>query len=137
MAPTADSHPRTRLDETIHAPVRLSIMAALAAADRVEFRYLRDLLEVSDSLLSKHMTTLETAGYVVRTPDPTDRRNKVVELTETGRHVLVACRRGINAMEARLLAGATAEDVAAFRRVLDVLAEGGAGLPQHPGRRRR
>ena len=64
MAPTADSHPRTRLDETIHAPVRLSIMAALAAADRVEFRYLRDLLEVSDSLLSKHMTTLETAGYV-------------------------------------------------------------------------
>jgi hypothetical protein len=44
--------------------VRLSLIAALAAVDRVEFRYLRDLLQASDSLLSKHMTTLETAGYV-------------------------------------------------------------------------
>jgi DNA-binding MarR family transcriptional regulator len=39
-------------------------MAALAAADRVEFRFLRDTIEVSDSLLSKHMLTLEEAGYV-------------------------------------------------------------------------
>jgi DNA-binding MarR family transcriptional regulator len=61
---TPGSHPRTRLDDAIHAPVRLSVMAALSGADRVEFRYLRDLLEVSDSLLSKHMTTLENAGYV-------------------------------------------------------------------------
>jgi len=63
MTPTP-THPRHRLDEVIHAPVRLSIMAALASADRVEFRFLRDLLEVSDSLLSKHLGVLETAGYV-------------------------------------------------------------------------
>jgi DNA-binding MarR family transcriptional regulator len=62
---TAEStHPRHRLDELIHAPVRLSIMAALAGADRVEFRFLRDLVEVSDSLLSKHLGLLEAAGYV-------------------------------------------------------------------------
>ena len=60
----ADTHPRVRLDEVIHAPVRLSVMAAVASADRVEFRYLRDLLGVSDSLLSKHMTQLEDAGYI-------------------------------------------------------------------------
>lgn len=58
------SHPRYRLDEVIHAPVRLSIMSALAAADRVDFRFLRELVEVSDSLLSKHMSLLEDAGYV-------------------------------------------------------------------------
>lgn len=58
------NHPRYRLDEAIHAPVRLSIMSALAAADRVDFRFLRELVEVSDSLLSKHMTLLEDAGYV-------------------------------------------------------------------------
>jgi DNA-binding MarR family transcriptional regulator len=61
---TASSHPRTRLDDVIHAPVRLSIMAALAGADRIDFGYLRELVEVSDSLLSKHMTTLENAGYI-------------------------------------------------------------------------
>lgn len=61
---TAGAHPRYRLNDLIHAPVRLSIMAALANADRVDFRFLRDLMEVSDSLLSKHMSQLEDAGYV-------------------------------------------------------------------------
>ncbi|HLT96059.1 MAG TPA: transcriptional regulator [Acidimicrobiia bacterium] len=61
---TADRHPRHRLDELIHTPVRLSIMAALAAAESIDFRRLRDLVEVSDSLLSKHLTVLEDAGYV-------------------------------------------------------------------------
>ncbi|MFI6484400.1 winged helix-turn-helix domain-containing protein [Nonomuraea sp. NPDC050663] len=58
------SHPRHQLDEVIHAPVRLSIMAALAATDLADFRFLRDTIEVSDSLLSKHLLTLEQAGYV-------------------------------------------------------------------------
>jgi DNA-binding MarR family transcriptional regulator len=60
----AGTHPRYRLDDAIHAPVRLSVMAALASAERIDFRFLRDLLEVSDSLLSKHMSHLEEAGYV-------------------------------------------------------------------------
>lgn len=57
-------HPRHELDEAIHAPVRLSVMAALSEAEQVEFRLLRDTVEVSDSLLSKHLGTLEAAGYV-------------------------------------------------------------------------
>ncbi|WP_436759537.1 winged helix-turn-helix domain-containing protein [Streptosporangium sp. V21-05] len=60
----AGSHPRHALDDVIHAPVRLSIMAALSATDKAEFRFLRDTIEVSDSLLSKHVITLEEAGYV-------------------------------------------------------------------------
>jgi len=60
----AGTHPRHELDAIIHAPVRLSVVAALAAAERVEFQLLRDTVEVSDSLLSKHVATLEDAGYV-------------------------------------------------------------------------
>ncbi len=40
------------------------MMAALANASSIDFRRLRDLVEVSDSLLSKHITTLEEAGYL-------------------------------------------------------------------------
>ncbi|WP_433497343.1 winged helix-turn-helix domain-containing protein [Sphaerimonospora sp. CA-214678] len=58
------THPRHELDEVIHAPVRLSIVAALAAVEKADFRFLRDTIEVSDSLLSKHILTLEEAGYV-------------------------------------------------------------------------
>lgn len=57
-------HPRSRLDELIHQPVRFSIVAALASAEELEFRFVRDAIEVSDSLLSRYVTQLEDAGYV-------------------------------------------------------------------------
>ncbi|HEX3607133.1 MAG TPA: transcriptional regulator [Candidatus Dormibacteraeota bacterium] len=44
--------------------MRLSIMATLAAADRAEFGFVRDTVEVSDSVLSKQVATLEAAGYI-------------------------------------------------------------------------
>ncbi|MGW3679824.1 winged helix-turn-helix domain-containing protein [Streptomyces prasinus] len=52
------------LDPVIHAPTRLQIMSLLAAVTEVEFAFVRDSLEISDSVLSKHSTALETAGYV-------------------------------------------------------------------------
>lgn len=58
------SHPRHRLDELINTPVRFSLMAALADGAEVEFRLLRDSLEISDSLLSQHIRVLERSGYV-------------------------------------------------------------------------
>ncbi|WP_246060271.1 winged helix-turn-helix domain-containing protein [Herbidospora galbida] len=62
--PQEHTHPRHDLDDLIHAPVRLSIMAALAAAEQADFRFLKETIEVSDSLLSKHLLALEEAGYV-------------------------------------------------------------------------
>ncbi|MEU4408717.1 transcriptional regulator [Streptosporangium sp. NPDC023963] len=58
------SHPRHLLDDVIHSPVRFAIVALLAAADRAEFGYVRDTVEVTDSALSKQVATLEGAGYV-------------------------------------------------------------------------
>ncbi len=55
------------LNETIHQPVRLRIMAALVtldAANEVDFTYLRDLLEVTDGNLGAHLRKLEEAGYI-------------------------------------------------------------------------
>ncbi|MFC5823676.1 winged helix-turn-helix domain-containing protein [Nonomuraea insulae] len=80
------SHPRHALDEVIHAPVRLSIMAMLAAAETVEFRLLKDTIEVSDSLLSKHILTLENAGYVRVTKVFVGKRPRTwLALTDEGR----------------------------------------------------
>lgn len=38
--------------------------ALLAAASKLEFSFVRDHVEVSDSMLSKQVSTLEQAGYV-------------------------------------------------------------------------
>ncbi|MFI6387197.1 winged helix-turn-helix domain-containing protein [Nonomuraea sp. NPDC050540] len=80
------NHPRHALDEIIHAPVRLSIMALLAAAETADFRFLRDTVEVSDSLLSKHLDTLEKAGYVRVEKGFVGKRPRTwLALTEEGR----------------------------------------------------
>ena len=56
-----------KLNETIHQPVRLRIMAALVTLgpnEEVDFTYLRDLLEVTDGNLGAHLRKLEEAGYI-------------------------------------------------------------------------
>jgi DNA-binding transcriptional ArsR family regulator len=53
-----------KFDELVHAPTRLAIMALLAATEWAEFKYLRDEAGLSDSALSKQLTTLDEAGYV-------------------------------------------------------------------------
>ncbi|KAA0917938.1 transcriptional regulator [Dietzia sp. ANT_WB102] len=60
----SDRHARHQLDEVIHAPVRFSIVAALAGVDDAEFATIRDAVEVTDSTLSKQAAVLEKAGYV-------------------------------------------------------------------------
>jgi DNA-binding transcriptional ArsR family regulator len=51
-------------DELIHPATRLSIVALLAAADWADFAFVRDKLGLSDSALSKQLSTLDEAGYV-------------------------------------------------------------------------
>ncbi len=72
-------------DELIHASKRLRICALLAAATAVEFATLRDALDVSDSVLSKHLSTLEGAGYIRTQREKRAKRLRVwVSLTDTG-----------------------------------------------------
>lgn len=52
------------LDENLTAPKRLAAMGLLASASRVEFSYLREQLQLSDSDLSKQLKVLADAGYV-------------------------------------------------------------------------
>ena len=75
-----------RFDELIHPSTRLSIVALLAAADWAEFSFVRDRLELSDSALSKQLSTLEEAGYVDIERPVRDRRRRVrARLTPAGR----------------------------------------------------
>ena len=55
---------KARFDEIIHAPKRLQICAFLIPLQDAEFQVLRDELDVSDTVLSKHLKHLDTAGYV-------------------------------------------------------------------------
>lgn len=73
-------------DQLIHAPVRLRICAALDPVREIEFGALLDLLDISKSALSKHISMLTDAGYVTQRRAVRDTRQRVwLRLTETGR----------------------------------------------------
>jgi len=66
--PTPDARTAGRsaaeLDRLIHERVRLGILSALAASERLSFNDLKGLLKVSDGNLSVHARKLEDAQYV-------------------------------------------------------------------------
>jgi len=79
------------LDRHLQAPARLKLMAMVTTVSEVEFAVLRDHLEISDSVLSKHLSTLADAGYVKsRKGAHGGRRTTWVSATKAGRKVLTA-----------------------------------------------
>jgi DNA-binding MarR family transcriptional regulator len=85
----AGGHPRHRLSPRLNSPIRLSIATALLDAGKVEFAYIRDLVEITDAHLSKQIALMEAdsllrvqKGYVGRRP------RTWLSLTAKGRRVL-------------------------------------------------
>lgn len=52
------------LDRLLSDPTRLAIMSVLSAVDWCDFAFLRDSVSLSDSALSKQLTTLRNGGYL-------------------------------------------------------------------------
>lgn len=77
---------KPRFDELIHAPTRLSIVSLLAATEWADFTFIRDSIGLSDSALSKQLTTLEDAGYIeIRKSFVGKRPRTSARLTSVGR----------------------------------------------------
>ena len=79
------------LNETIHQPIRLRIMASLvtlAPDEEVDFTTLRKLLDVTDGNLGAHLRKLEEAGYISVNKVFMERKPRTyVAVTPTGRKV--------------------------------------------------
>jgi DNA-binding MarR family transcriptional regulator len=79
------------LDANLQAPARLKLMTMLTAVSEAEFATLRDRLDVSDSVLSKHIAALASSDYVKsRKGVHIGRRTTWISLTAHGRAALNA-----------------------------------------------
>ena len=78
-----------QLDELIHQPLRLKIMAALQAhpgGEPLDFSVLKGITQATDGNLGSHLGTLEKAGYVAIAKDFVGKRPRTrVSLTPAGR----------------------------------------------------
>ena len=98
-------------DPVIHPPARLQIMAVLATVQDAEFAMLRKTADISDSVLSKHLSALAEAGYVrLRKAAQDGRQRTWASITRAGR---AAFRGHVAALQALVnVADATEEPVA-------------------------
>ena len=79
------------LDANVVAPARLKLLTMLTAVSEAEFCTVRDSLQVSDSVLSKHVSALENVGYVKRRKGVhRGRRTTWISLSPRGREALSA-----------------------------------------------
>lgn len=89
------------LDPVIHAPNRLQMCCMLAAVDTIDFATVREALDVSESVLSKHVKTLEEAGYVRVKKVASDGRQRTwLSLSKQGRQALKSHLAALKAMMA-------------------------------------
>lgn len=75
-------------DPLIHPRARLQLMALLVGVSELEFATARETLDVSDSVLSKHLSILAEAGYVrLRKAAVEGRQRTWIAITGTGRDI--------------------------------------------------
>lgn len=79
------------LDRLIHERIRLGIVSALAAEEKLSFADLKKILHTSDGNLSVHARKLEEVGYIKVSKGFEDRKPKTeYRLTPKGRKALEA-----------------------------------------------
>lgn len=95
------------IDMLLHAPARLQIAALLSKVSDMEFARLRELVQVSDSVLSKHLSALSDAGYVRLKKVPEGGRQRTwASLTREGGKALDRHVAALRAIVAHLPAAA-------------------------------
>lgn len=77
------------LDKVIHERMRLGIISALAANEKLSFTDLKNLLDTSDGNISVHARKLEEAGYLTVKKSFSDRMPLTeYKITAEGRKAL-------------------------------------------------
>lgn len=90
-------------NDVIHEKNRLRICGILSGVDTVSFPALAEALGVSDSVLSKHLKTLQEAGHVsVVKPRSAGRPRSLITLTPHGRRAFRDHILALNAMIAHV-----------------------------------
>lgn len=86
-----EAHPTAGLRDLVHQRARLGILTVLGEAERVDFPYLKTLLQLTDGNLGRHIEVLAAEGLVRVTKGYEGRRPRTwVEITRLGRGALAA-----------------------------------------------
>lgn len=105
-------------------PAQYTLMNWLLAREAVTSAMLARALHVSPQTMNTLIASLQDQGLVVRRSDTTNKRIRLVSLTEKGRNVVAECNRVVDGLENEFFAQLGATDLVAFRYTLEGLMTG-------------
>lgn len=115
------------------APAQFGVLLLLYDRDMRTQAELATDFEVEQPTMARTLQRMERDALIQRVPDPTDRRRALVKLTETAQNLRAVLIAEATAVNTAATAGVSADDLAAFSRVLDRLAANlGHNDERHP-----
>jgi DNA-binding MarR family transcriptional regulator len=103
------------------------VLSATAAIGPARISEVAEILAINPTTTSRHLSSLERAGLISRTPDETDARAAFVELTEAGTRAVHQLRETRRALFVKLLADFDSGELKSFNdylgRLIDAFTE--------------
>ncbi|MCY0954922.1 MarR family winged helix-turn-helix transcriptional regulator [Streptomyces sp. H27-S2] len=127
------------LDEIGLTPRMHCVLVHALEEERTQVQ-LAEIGDMDKTTMVVTVDALEKAGLAERRPSATDRRARIIAVTEAGAAVAVESTRIVDRVHADALASLAGPDRAVLLRVLGLLAEGDLGTPSEsprPARRAR
>jgi DNA-binding MarR family transcriptional regulator len=109
---------RQRISTDNLDPGTFWLLKSLATQGSMRVTELAGCANLDTSTVSRHVSQLDRAGLIERTPDPADRRAQRVELTSSGRQRLAASLALRHALLTKSMEGWDLEDIAQLDRLL-------------------
>ncbi|MEV8451034.1 MarR family transcriptional regulator [Streptomyces sp. NPDC052095] len=117
-----------------------AVLALLRQHGEMRISRLAELLDVDMSVTSRHVAHVAERGWIERSPDPADKRSRILRLTPEGRDVLGDLNRRTTEMFAHNLSDWSDEEVGQLNTLLARLRDsfacrgpGGCGPGKHSG----
>jgi DNA-binding MarR family transcriptional regulator len=98
-------------------PPQVVVLLALCADDDMEPAQIGDRVLIPRQTITSILDKLETGGFVIRTDHPTDRRRKVIRLTEAGFEKACTIWGDLASYEAQIMEAFTAREIELFKRL--------------------
>ncbi len=110
------------------------VLAYLAMNEGTNQAGLADILEIEPITLSRHLDKMEEAGWVIRRPDPNDKRVRILLLSDQAAGVMAKVRAVGRCLIDEVTAGLRPEDIETMKQGLQHIrnslsARGGEGSP--------
>jgi MarR family transcriptional regulator, transcriptional regulator for hemolysin len=105
------------------------VLLALTIDEEANQRRLAEFVGIRGATLTHHLNAMESAGLVVRSRDPANRRSHVVRRTPSGDEMFLRLREAATAFDEQLRRGLSTKEIDALTTLLERLGENSRGGP--------